>query len=829
MRHRHAIALSVLTAAWCTASHAAQTLDRIIVTGSREAGLTAADSPVPIQIIGSSTLEEVAGNPDLLTALSQIVPSFTMQAFGNDLAGETLQAKMHGLSPNDVLVLVNGKRRHTTANLEIDPGSPYQGGAGVDFNFIPLAAIDHIEVLTNGAAAQYGTDAIAGVINIILKKNSAGGSIAGTYGNYMDGGGNTGDVSANVGLEPTKNSYLNITAETRHHGDSNRGAIDPRVLNAATGPYPNANVVNAPGYPYLNGQLGDAAYALKLFSLNAGFDLGGGLRLYAFGTYGTKRAAAYQNYRLPDKVSYTNPTTGVTTYPFPFGFDPQESTRETDYSATAGFRGTVARSHWDFSSTYGSDRPDIYTLNSANAAVYAATGIPTPSTYYDGYLQATQWTTNLDVNRDFDVGLAGPLNVAYGVEYRREAYAIGVGVPISYIDGGAQSYPGFTPTDAGTHGRKVQAVYLDLAGRPIARLRLDAAARYEHYSDFGGATVGKLAARYALAPTLALRGAASTGFRAPTLAEEYFSATNVLSNAATVELPPNSPGGRILGLGTGLRPEHSVNLSAGLVWRPAPGVNATLDVYQIVITNRIVRTGDLAGTLNGVPQPSATAVNAAIAANGNQLDPAVVANGTTSVAVFANGIDTRTRGADLSVNFPSRAPVGHLDWSIGAEYDQTVITRVPGTPSQLVGLTLYNATALSDLSTASPRTVINLDARWTVGRASINLLEKIYGASSEWEYDNADNPQNVLLPFRSTIGVTPITNLDFGYRFTANIKADLGALNLFDRYPNKLNGVLRSHYDNPAYNDNLGVQQYPSFSPFGIDGGFYYLRGTYTF
>ena len=373
-----------------------------------------------------------------------------MQAFGNDLAGETLQAKLRGLSCNDVLVLVNGKRRHGTANIEIDPGDPYQGCAGVDWNFIPLDSIDHIEVLTDGAAAQYGTDAIAGVINIILKKDASGGSVSGTYGNYMDGGGNTGDVSANAGFAPIENSYVNLTAEVHHHGDSNRGAIDPRVINAAnSGTYPNDNVVNAPGYPYLNGQEGDAGYELKIFSINAGFDFGNGQEFYAFGTYGDKRAAAYQNYRTPSKVSYTDPTTDVTTYPFPFGFDPQESTHETDYSATAGFKGVIAQWNWDLSSTFGGDKPDIYTLNSANNGVYGATGVPTPSNYYDGYLQTTQWTSTLDFNRDFDVGLAGPLNVAYGAEYRRETYAVGAGVPISYLDGGAQSYPGFTPTDAG--------------------------------------------------------------------------------------------------------------------------------------------------------------------------------------------------------------------------------------------------------------------------------------------------------------------------------------------------------------------------------------------
>ncbi len=802
---------------------------QIIVTGSRQSGLKAEDSPAPIQIIGAEALE-ATGGPDLLTSLAQVVPSFIMQAFGNDLAGESLQAKLRGLSCNDVLVLVNGKRRHTTANLEVDPGDPYQGCAGVDWTLIPLDAIDHVEVLTDGAAAQYGSDAIAGVVNIILKKNSSGGSVAGLYGNYMDGGGNTGDVSANAGFAPVDNSYVNLTAEVRHHGDSNRGAIDPRVINAAnSGTYPNDNVVNAPGYPYLNGQEGDAWYELKIFSLNAGFDFGNGQEFYAFGTYGDKRAAAYQNYRTPTKVSYTDPATGVTTYPFPFGFDPQESTHETDYSITGGFKGVLAQWNWDLSSTYGGDKPDIYTLNSANNGVYGSSGVPTPSNYYDGYLQTTQWTSTLDFNRDFDVGMAGPLNVAFGAEYRRDSYGVGAGVPISYEDGGAQSYPGFTPTDAGTHERRNEAVYVDFAGKPVERLRVDAAARYEHYSDFGSATLGKLTARYDFAPEFAVRGTASNGFRAPTLAEEYYSATNVTSNTATVQLPPNSPGGRLLGLGNGLQAEHSVNLSLGLVWRPTPGLEGTLDVYQITITDRIVATGVLDGTLNGVPLPSASAVNAAIAANGNSLDPDVVQNGTTGVATFANGIDTRTHGADLVFNFPDDYSFGHINWSLGAEFNQTDVTRVPGTPAQLVGLTLYNAESLSDITTASPKYVVDLGALWTLEKASVNLTEKIYGPSSEWENDDGDNPTNTLEYFRSDVGVTPVTNLDLGYRFTGHFKMNVGALNLFDRYPNKLNGVLRSHYDNLAYNDNLGVQQYPSFSPIGIDGGFYYVKATFSF
>src|SRR5580692_9745419 len=205
-------------------------LNEIIVTGTREVGIKAVDSAAPIQIVSAAELKS-AGAPDLMQALAATVPSLQMQGFGFDMSGQTLQARLRGVSPNDVLVMINGKRRHTTANLAIDTGSPFQGGAGVDLNFIPLDAIDHVEVLTEGAAAQYGSDAIAGVINIILKKNSSGGQLAGTYGQYAEGGGGkTEDISGNVGLEPGTDSYFNITGEFRDHGHSNSGAIDPRLL-----------------------------------------------------------------------------------------------------------------------------------------------------------------------------------------------------------------------------------------------------------------------------------------------------------------------------------------------------------------------------------------------------------------------------------------------------------------------------------------------------------------------------------------------------------------------------------------------------------------------
>jgi iron complex outermembrane receptor protein len=804
-------------------------LSEIIVTGSREHGITAGESASPVQIVRAAALRRAAGNPSTVAALAQRVPAFTAQPFGNDMAGQTLQAKLRGLSCNDVLVLLNGKRRHTTANIEVDSG-PYQGCAGADLNFIPVAAISRIEVLTQGAAAQYGSGAIAGVINIILKKSASGGVLSGTYGGYMDGGGVTGDVSMNAGFAPLKHSYFNVTAEIHHHGTSNRSAIDERVVNPANlAAYPNSNMLQAAGYPYLGAEEGDGQYDLKLFEYNSGFRFTDGLEFYTFGTYGLKRAYSFQKYRLPSKVSYTDPSTGVTSYPFPFGFLPQEATRETDFSATAGFKALWAGWRWDLSSTYGRDHLEIDTLNSANAGIYAATGQPTPLNYYDGSLQAMQWTSNLDVDRGFDVDLAGPLNVAWGVQYREDSYSIGAGIPVSYLDGGAQAYPGFTPTDAGIHYRHVSAVYVDLAPRPARALHLDVAGRYEHYSDFGTATVGKFTGRYDLTRHFALRGTVSSGLRAPTLAEEYYSSTNVTPSSAFVQLPPNSPGGRLLGLGNGLEPEHSIQYSIGVVWRPAPGVIGTLDLYRINITNRIVATGNLYGTLNGVPQPSAAAIDAAISANGNQLDPSVLATGTTGVTLFANGLDTATQGADLSFTLPEDYRFGHVEWSIGADYNQTTITRVPATPSTLAGLTLYDATALSDLSTASPKYVINLGGLWTVRRLSVDLKEQIYGPSAEWENDDGDNPANVPLYFKSTINVTPITDLDLGYRLQHHITVHVGAINLFDRYPNRYNATLLAHYNTFRYGDTLGVFQYPMFSPFGINGGFYYMRASVHF
>lgn len=802
------------------------TLKEVIVTGTRQTGIEAAQSAAPIQVVTPGALAAASGGGNLMSALAQLVPSFTMQAFGFDMAGQTLLATLRGLSPNDVLILVNGKRRDTTANLAVDGGSVYQGGAGVDLNFIPLDAIDHVEVLTEGAAAQYGSDAIGGVINIILKKNNSGGEVDGTYGGDDDGGGDTSDGGLNVGFEPVPGGYVNITAEDHNHGHTNVGGPDPGAIEDI-GSYPDSNMTQLGDYPYVNKIFGDAETHTKLITLNSGMPIANSdTTFYFFATYGDKTAASYENYREPGRIGYKDPTTGITTYPFPFGFNPLEATEELDTQFNGGFQGVLDDWNWDLGSGYGTDRVRLYTLDSIGNS-YVDNGIPTVSNFYDGLLQTTQWTNTLDVNRNFDIGWSGPLNVAWGLAYRRDTYKIGAGIPESYIDGGAQSYPGFTPTDAGVHSRKNDAVYVDLAGRPVQPLRIDLAGRYEHYSDFGSDSVGKFTARWDFSPQFAIRGTVSSGFRAPTLAEAYYTSTNVGPTSAFVQLPPDSAAGRILGIGNGLKPEKSITYSLGFVWRPVPQIITTLDLYQVTITDRIVGSGAVYGQIYGAQQPGASVIDAAINATGAQLDPDVVATGTTGINVFVNGIDTRTDGVDLSFDMPEDYAFGHVDWSVSGTMTKTVLTNTPPTLPALPGIALFDATSISDVTTATPLFVVNLGADWTYEKASVNLTEKLYGSSYEWDNDGGDNATGNPEYYKTTIPFTPITNLDLGYQLNRHVKVDIGALNLFNRFPPHVNGNILAHQW--AYDDSGYVSWYPIFSPFGIDGGYYYAKATVSF
>jgi iron complex outermembrane receptor protein len=826
------------TAAVAGSAAAPQAVSEVIVTGTRQQGTRAADSAAPIELIGASALAKV-GQPELVQALAQNLPSFNAQSFGGDTANLTLSAALRGLNPNDTLVLINGKRRHGTGNLAVDGGSPYQGSATTDLSFIPSGAIARVEVLQDGAAAQYGSDAIAGVVNLILKDASHGGSLTINGGQYYKGDGDTGDISLNDGVAIGDKGFVNFTAEEHYHGFSQRGGPDYRYFTPSGAIAPGVSAVNAAGVtgaansPKVNHIIGDAQYNIVNVFYNAGYDLGGGVELYSFGNFGHRDAASYENYRPPSKISGKT-SLGVTVYPFANGFSPQEALHEDDFSFTGGVKGRAAGWDWDLATTYGEDLDDIWTVKSANAQLFSAlqslsaTAISPQRDFHDGSFANSEWTGSLDLDRSFEVGAATPINVALGVEGRRDSFTIHKGDAASVYGAGAQSYPGFAATDEGTHTRSNVAGYIDVANNPIKPLHVDLAGRFEHYTDFGDASVGKLTLRYDFSPAFALRGTVSNGFRAPTLAEEYYSATNVSPSSASVQLPANSAAAQAAGFSK-LKPEKSVNLSIGFVAHPIKRLQVTADAYQIDIRDRIVGSGFLLGWY-GSTQVS-KAVNDAIGAHGNTLESGLSYSGIT---IFTNGANTRTRGVEVTATYASDfGDLGHVDWSVGFNYNENTITRLAALPAAVTNAafgqtSLLSPTAISALTTATPREKAVFDADYSRGRLSVNLREAVYGPTSEVVSTSGTGVGGIV----ERIGITPITDLDVGFRVTDNLKLDIGAYDLFDQKPPSRPTVANTGSSGAAIRpaDGGNVLDAPiQFSPWGINGGYYYGRVTISF
>jgi iron complex outermembrane receptor protein len=827
-----ALAMSfALGGAAMAAEEPTEELEMVIVTGTRTVGLRAVDSPAPVQVLDDTALQRV-GQTDLLQAIAQNVPSFNAQAFGGDTANLTLSAKLRGLSPNHALVLINGKRRHGTANLAV-LGGPYQGGASADLNFIPLGAVSRIEVLQEGAAAQYGSDAIAGVVNVILKEDTEGGLAILSTGKYFSGGGETADLMINGGFQPTENSFLNLSYNTRYHGPSFRGDVDPRVLNTTynltstsrLSRYPQ--IVNHPDFPYLNRIAGDAEYRLHVLAYNAGYSMGD-TELYSFGTYGNKYAAGIQNYRVANLIVGADGSV-----PFPLGFSPREVFYEDDFAGTIGLKGVAGDWNWDIATTWSKDDIDVWNKGSMNRSLYIDTSTATrpglaPTDTYNGSFITTQWTSQVDVSREYDIGQAGPMNLAFGAEYREDSYEIKPGDAASRYKEGQQAYPGFALTDAGKHKRHNYAIYADVALQPITALKLDLASRYEKFSDFGDTLVFKGTGRYDFSDMFAIRGTASTGFRAPTLAETYYSATNVSPTSAFVQLPPGSAAARLAGV-DGLDAEKSMNFSVGLVAHPGYGMTITADLYQINIDDRIVGSGSLFGSggANNIP-----AVLAAILANGNVLDPTVT---QTGINIFTNGLDTRTRGAEFVLTMPTDfGDFGSVQWSLIGNYTTTKVTKIAAPPSQLTGsagpASLFDLTAIGNLETTAPKYRVVASGLWTLGPLQVSLKESLYGPSSRYD-SRVGCPLPPAAPsarcYKSTIKTALITDLEVSYKVIDSVKLTIGANNLFNYYPDRLNYNYRFEF--LTGNANGFVTQYPTFSPFGINGGYYYGKVAYTF
>ena len=756
-------------------------LETVIVTGTREAGRKARDSATPIDVIQAEDLL-ATGQSNLLDALKNIIPSVNSPAVGYDVGALARTFQLRGLSPSHTLVLINGKRRHLSASIYAD-SDPAQGSNAVDLDLIPLAAIDHVEILRDGAAAQYGSDAIAGVINVILKKSTQGGNVSVLGGGYFDGGGGTGQIDVDGGFKLGDDGALHISAGYRKHGFSNRSGDSGGPESAKVQGDPKNDVTS----------LG--------FNLEKG--LGADITGYAFGTASERNAKAHENPRQPGWFSDAVDTL------FPNGFTPRETVKETDYALTAGIKGkTSGQWNWDISASYGRDEVKLHNENTVNPDLLADSG-NAQSKFYVGSFTSSELTTNLDLRRGFAFdGLASPLNVALGLEDRNEKYKLGAGEPNSYYLGGSQAFPGFRPSDQADTSRNSFAAYLDLAAHVTKEWELGLAARTEHYDNVGSKQTGKLSTRYDFTPAFALRGTLSNGFHAPTLAQQYYSAISVASYAATIQLPLGSPGAKLLGAPE-LKPETSRSFSLGLVAQPSKDVHLSLDAYQINVDDRIIASGYLYGGLGA----------AAFAANGSTPPSGLVASDSVAAQFFTNGVDTRTLGIDLSLDFLTRLEQqGAIKWVLSGGYNKTTIRHIHDAPAvlQAVGQSLVDAVQASNLTTATPHTKVSLAATYFKDAWEITLRETYYGASSQVQAGFTDVP---IFPTYETRAAY-ITDLDVGYEFSNHIKLNLGANNLFNTYPNK---IPASTYQYVNYD------QYSHVSPYGFNGGYYYARLSTSF
>jgi iron complex outermembrane receptor protein len=783
-------------------------LSAVIVTGTRSDSRTESSSLTPIDVVSAKVLQQTGTN-DLPTALARIIPSLTFpRPSAADTADTQRPAQLRGLSPDQVLVLVNGKRWHPGALL-LTNGVLGRGAQAVDLNTIPVSAIDHIEVLRDGASAQYGSDAIAGVINIILKKGAKGGDVEITGGQYSAGDGRQWQGSANFGI-PLGNDkgWLRIAAQSGHEDYTNRAGPDRR-----------------PGFPQLgvNYREGDPAVRDQNLLLNTQYDITPDVQFYAFGHFGHRDGTSPAFFRYGRNSP--SPSSPLIANIYPNGYLPLENSNSTDRSLVAGLRGTVNGWRWDVSGNYGGNRVSYTTFNSINLAYLNDFG-SSPTSFHDGILKAAQQSFDIDLVKDVSVGwLPNPVTVAFGAEYLRQSYAIDAGDLTSYYTssghpipgsttipaGGAQGFAGWQPANSGSLARHDVAEYLNLETNLTDKLGVSAAVRHENYSDFGGTTSGSLAGRFDFTDTFALRASASTGFRAPSLAQQFYSSTsslffgpgNSLGLPAGIYnsglVPVNSQIARLLG-SEPLKPEKSHNYTIGAVWNPTDALSLSIDAYQIAISDRIVLSSSIATT--------GPAVQAYLAANG-------VANlNYSGVSYFTNAADTRTRGIDFVASYRSDfGNAGTLQTTISTNYNKNEVTKVRPNPAVLdaLGATFHRLDRRDIkglLADTTPRSKLILSEQYNVGNWGVTGSVTRYGRYTAY------NATNYLLD--QTFTPKWIFDLAVNYslqQWTFTVGAD----DALDAYPDR---VI------PGSNNN-GTLPYSVYAPFGYNGAYVYGKVAY--
>lgn len=821
-----------------------------VVVGSRARHTAAEELAVPVDVFTAEDIR-AQGTSETAQILSQLAPSVNFPRQSVSDATEIVRPfTMRGLSPDHTLVLLNGKRRHRTALIHYYGAGQGAGSSGVDMNAIPAGAIERLEILRDGAAAQYGSDAIAGVVNVMIREGAFSPFITADLGQYMtseenpaalpSGGsrpsfesdGRTIDVNAGWGL-PLGRGSLSLFAEYRDRKPTNRAGPDPVDMFVAG----DADVV-------VDGQLvtknnsiaqpdhhwGDGASKDLMTFASANFPLSDGAGVYAFGGFSSREGTGFGYFRPPSSERNW-------TQIYPNGFLPRFAPDVFDYSGAAGVRGVLSDWSYDLGGTVGHNGFKYHLDNTLNTSLGPCLttacapgqdgvlgnaddpGIPNKQSFFAGELRLTEAVLSLDASHQYQVGFASPVNVAIGAAFRNERYKILAGEAASYINGfhpaqdgsiapsGSQVFPGFRPADEADASRNNVGAYIDLEGDLVPRLLANVAARYEHYSDFGSKLTGKLAMRFQPTPLLTLRAAASTGFRAPSLNQSFYSSvvTNfkadpVTGNPVPFEIgifPVNSAEARALGARP-LKAESSRNLSAGFAVTPVPNLTFTSDFYLIHVDDRIVLTGFL----------DTDSVASILRNIGSRAEAA---------QYFTNAIDTRTRGLDVTGDYTAAALGGTFGLNAAFNFTRTTIpnessiplpAELEGTDEELIGK--FDEGGLLAMTKERPAWRGTATGQYARGWWNGLLRYSYYGkyTSSLYSYSGAD---------AQTYGAKGLVDVELGFAPVSGFKVSLGSRNLFDVYPDKMSA-----------NNGFDIFPFPPASPFGYNGRFVYTRVELT-
>ena len=799
-----------------------QLMEEVVTIGTRLAtGRTATELPVAVDVMSAEDMKNT-GQTEVGRMLQTTMPSFNFSSSSISDGTDALRpATLRGLGPDQTLVLVNGKRRHNSALIHVNT-SVGRGTAGVDMNAIPASAIKRIEVLRDGAAAQYGSDAIAGVINIVLKDDSDYGQAAATYGETKEHDGETTTFSINKGFELGGSGFLNLTYEYRDRGRTNRAGLDGSrqyPADPVTGQFdPREFTFDRNSFI-----IGDAESDQNSFIANLALPVGDG-QVYSFLTYSRRENTFAGFYRKADDSRNPIPA-GATQPQYPDGFLPRINTDIDDYSLALGYEFKLAGWDADLSLQRGINSFEFNISNSLNASHVEAFG-SSPTSADAGELQIQLTTYNIDIQNQFD-----DLTLTLGAEFKEDQYEISAGDPLSYVDydalggpagtapGGIQVFPGFRPDNELDEERDAKSVYADAEYALSDGMLVSAAIRYEDYSDFGDTVNGKLAGRFDITDQLRLRASTSTGFRAPSMQQLFFN--NVSTQFTGPGGAPEERGtfrndssvARALGIPE-LTEEESTSYAIGFVWTPTDEFTLTLDYYDIEIDDRIVISGAIAQGLDPA------------------LDAVLAAEGASTAQFFLNAADTETDGIDLVATYTLDTDKAQWRFSAAANYTETEVASVRA-PSALstnpaVQERVFTEQDRSIIEDWQPEDRYNLTANYSRGNFTANLSFNRYG---EYEVlDSCASGGNDCLS--QTFDAKWLTDFQLSYDLGKGTIVRFGGNNIFDETPDKNevgqsrgspSGGLIDPVTSEVAANSPGVFKFSRRSaPFGFNGAYFY-------